>query len=231
MSTESLLIRCHEMANLEEGTAKDPDSLIGFFQAFRPDGRALAGLFDELNCGADLHERLEELYTVAGDDRRPQGGRDAYFIVRRGPLIGEEEVTALATDWLSRLAELAGEVGDSATGEVLDPIPTIRVLEGIPPKNPKVDREKSAFLNAMQNSATSLCEQIAGADSHAEVLRKAYYFSTCDPMVRDYLMWPLYATASKVREPFGPYFELWRHRVKYRIFNDKQIDFYLPRMA
>ncbi|MGB7347275.1 MAG: apolipoprotein acyltransferase, partial [Pirellulaceae bacterium] len=226
MPTQQLMLRCHELANLDESAQRDPDSLIGFFQMFRPDGRALEGLFDSLHCGADLHERLDELYAIAGDDRRPQGGRDAYFIVRRGPMMAEDRAQELATQWLSRVSQLAADVGANDVTELLDPHPEIRVLEGIPPKNPKIENEKSELLVAMQATVPTLCERLAEIDPHAEILRPAYYFNTCDAMVRDYLMWPLYATATKVRDPFAPYFELWRHRVKYRIFNNKRIDLY-----
>ncbi|QDT12083.1 apolipoprotein acyltransferase [Planctomycetes bacterium K23_9] len=231
MPTELLIRRFHELANLEAPAENDPDALIGFFQMFRPDGRALEGLFDSLDCGRELHRRLDDLYAIAGDDRRPQGGRDAYFIVRRGPLIGAERVGELGTAWLTGMKELAAEVGDEQLVDVLSPLPSIRVLEGIPPKNPKVEHEKSAFLVAMQTAAPAMCEKIANADPHAEMLRPAYYFNTCDPMVRDYLMWPLYAGVTSVKDPFSAYFELWRHRVKYRIFNDKSIDMYIPRQV
>jgi hypothetical protein len=47
-------------------------------------------------------------------------------------------------------------------------------------------------------------------------------------MLRDYLMWPFYGAASALDDPFAPYFELWRHGVKYRIFGETQVDLYLP---
>ena len=67
------------------------------------------------------------------------------------------------------------------------------------------------------------------AGPYAEVLRPAYYFTACDTMLRDYLMWPLYAQASGLEDPLESYFELWRHGVKYRIFGETQVDLYLPR--
>ena len=68
------------------------------------------------------------------------------------------------------------------------------------------------------------------ADPVAETLRPAYYFTACDAMLRDYLMWPLYARTTGLNDPFDSYFQLWKHGVKYRIFGEGQIDLYLPRI-
>ena len=212
----------------------EADSLIGLFQNYRPDGKGLRGLFSDLapwldqEIGLELEARLERLFEVAGDDRRPQGGRDAYFVVRRPPPISVEQATTWATKWVSSLAELAINVGDSETAEVLDPLPGIRVLEGVPPKHPRSNDEKTTFLSAMQQSVPSILERVDAGHAPA-ALRQAYYFISCDPMLRDYLMWPLFRSATAIRDPFLPYFELWRHGVKYRIFQEKQMDLYLPR--
>ena len=101
-------------------------------------------------------------------------------------------------------------------------------MEGLPPKHPKDAAEKSKLLRTLQEGATALVDRI-DAGPYAPILRPAYYFTACDTMLRDYLMWPLYAAASGLEDPFKSYFELWRHGVKYRIFGETQVDFYLPR--
>tara|TARA_R110002049_G_scaffold27321_2_gene94241 strand:+ start:453670 stop:454446 length:777 start_codon:yes stop_codon:yes gene_type:complete len=204
------------------------DSLIGLFQSFRPDGEGLAGAFDQVSSGEQLRERLQTLFDVAGDDRRPQGGRDAYFVVRNPQPIAPDVAHQKAIQWIEGLTELALMLGDVETVGALQPIPKIRVLEGIPPKHPRREEEKSELLKAFQNDVTMLTARIDAADPHAAVLRQAYYFIACDAMLRDYLMWPLYAQAAAVDDPFEPYFQLWRCGVKYRIFGESQIDLYLP---
>ncbi len=229
MPTEELIRRIHEVAGYGSEVIPDPDSLIGVFQAFRPDGRAISGLFDSLSKqGVELESRLARLFAAAGDDRRPQGGRDAYFVVRNPPPLDPEEAEALAVRWLEGLQTLAINVGDGATAAMLDPIPTIRVLEGIPPKHPKQEDEKSELLKTLQGDATTLVQRI-DAPPQAAALRPAFYFTACDAMLRDYLMWPLYASAAGLDDPLEPYFELWRHGVKYRAFGETQVDLYLPR--
>lgn len=227
MSTAALLRKCHDLAGLDPETALDPDSLVGFFQAFRPDGKALSDLFSDLEVGDELHLRLQQLYAFAGDDRRPSGGRDAYFLVRRPKPIEPQRAEQLATNWLEGIAAIASHLGAREICEVLHPIPRVRVLEGTPPKHPKNDFEKSNLLRLIERSA-GLLESI-DAGPYPATLRPAYYFTACDPMLRDYLMWPLYAQQTGLKDPLSPYFELWMHGAKYRIFGETQIDLYLPR--
>lgn len=237
-SPEQLLQKCHEYAMLGTEAELDADSLIGFFQAFRPDGRALDGLFDGLPVADQLHRRLDSLFEAAGDDRRPTGGRDAYFVVRSPSPLDPKKAETLTTAWLSELRSLAKTLGQVSLLNTLDPLPTIRVLEGIPPKHPKDDMEKSDLLKSIMYDGANLLDSVESDGSYASVMRKAYYFVACDTMLRDYLMWPLYeklisekAQDSIVSDPFKPYFDLWRHGVKYRIFGEKQVDVYLPRHA
>ena len=241
MPTDQLVKKLHDLAGFTPGAGQNAglqdapsdfspaDSLIGLFQVFRPDGAGLDGAFEQIASGDQLRQRLQLLFDAAGDDQRPAGGRDAYFVVRKPKPIDPIVAESLANDWLSRISELALTLGDVETVSVLQPIPTIRVLEGIPPKHPKRDEEKSELLRAFQNDVAMLTARIDAADPHAAVLRQAYYFIACDTMLRDYLMWPLYADAAAVEDPFEPYFQLWCSGMKYRIFGETQIDLYLPR--
>ncbi len=236
LTTEDMIEKCHRFCN-SEVVELNTDSLIGFFQVFRPDGLALAGLFDHLDIGDQLHQRLDRLYAACGDDRRPDGRRDAYFVIRRPSAIDPDKASDLASGWLERLSVLAKRVGDDDLAASLNPAPKIRVLEGLPPKHPKADEEKSRLLRCLQDQASVLLDRIQPTPAAAAALRSAYYFVACDPMLRDYLMWPFYAAAREdddaepVADPFEPYFQLWLHGVKYRIFGEDQVDLYLPRQT
>ncbi len=207
----------------------DADSLIGFFQLFRPDGRALTGLFDNFDEGEELEARLQQLYEVAGDDRRPSGGRDAYFIVRSPAAISPEQAEHDASVWLQGLGSLAAAVGHHDLAERLSPLPEIRILEGIPPKPPKHAHEKSGLHQAVAEQGPQLTSRLAAVDPHAELLKPAYYFTACDPMLRDYLLWPFFAAETRLNDPMRGYFQLWSHGAKYRIFSEERVDIYLPR--
>ncbi|KAA1259437.1 hypothetical protein LF1_19690 [Rubripirellula obstinata] len=239
MDTEQLILQLHGRAGTHPEESVDADSLIGFFQSFRPDGIKESRLFAGLelfnrNDSSDvvaegLDDRLTQLFDVAGNHYRPGGGKDAYFVVRNPAPIDPELVERLARELLGNLAELATTVGDAETATVLESNPRIRVLEGLPPKHPRSDDEKTAFLRMMQEDVPSLVTRL-DVSGIAKALRPAYYFIACDPLLRDHLMWPMYSQAAGMDDPFEPYFQLWKHGVKYRIFQEDQVDFYLPRV-
>ena len=239
-STAAVLERFHQYAGTEKPDDADADSLIGFFQSFRPDGRALSGLFDGLienpSVIEGLHDRLERLFSAAGNDRRPQGGRDAYFVVRKPAKRHPEEIESLAKGWLNELAQLARATGFGDLSDRLAAMPKLRVLEGVPPKHPKEDWQKAELLKMLQQNGPKMSACLPASDLSriAASLAPAYYYVSCDWMLRDFLMWPLYQNAENQNkesadDPFSDYFELWRSGVKYRIFNDEQIDLYMPR--
>lgn len=223
------LERCRMIAGLDDEVTLAPDNLIGVFQKFRPDGKGLDELFQSLPRASAYQERLARLFAAAGDDRRPGGGRDAYFVVRQPPPISPEDAQSHATSWLKGLARLARRADAHELSARLDPIPRIRVLEGAPPKQPKSDLDTFSLLRAIKVNAAAITDGLAVECQVASLMREAYYFTACDAMLRDYLLWPAYAEHFGEEDPLLGYFELWRHGVKVRVFHDDMIDLYLPR--
>jgi hypothetical protein len=209
----------------------DSEALIGFFQLFRPNGEKLEGLFESLEEGDQLSDRLSDVFLAAGDNRRPSGGRDAYFIVRSPATLSVELAEHHGHRWIDGLRQLAEAVGDDQSADKLRDFPKIRILEGIPPKHPKQPNERSALLTTILDRCGELTSKVPDVNPHAELLRPAYYFMACDAMLRDYLMWPFYASQTGLVDPLRSYFALWSHGVKFRIFREDQVDLYLPRIT
>jgi hypothetical protein len=227
LTTSDLKQRIQVTAGIDAET--DTDSMIGFFQKFRPDGQGLQGLFDGLPRGEQYRDRLDRLFQAAGEDRRESGGRDAYFVVRQPPAISPEVAEFHATRWLESLRRMALRVKQPELSGCLNSLPRIRVLEGNPPKQPKRDQESFPLLKAIKVHGASLTDGIAGECQVVSLLREAYYFIACDWVIRDYLLWPAYANELDESDPMAGYFELWRHGVKLRVFHDDMVDLYLPR--
>lgn len=213
----------------------DGGGLIGVFQKLRPDGVGVDSRgIDEILTGSEKLDavagRLAQVYETAGDPKRPDGALDAYFIVRNPSPISPEEVEYEAVQFFELLESFASAVGFQPLYEVLSPTPVVRILEGLPPKNPKKQDEKTELLRRVESASDDLCRSLAQQDAVADLLWEPVYFMACDAFLRDYILWPLYAPFVKAEDPFRHYFQLWKHRVKFRIFGKSQIDFYLPRL-
>lgn len=229
MDRQALLQRCRRLSGSAGEGAWTADDAIGFFQTLRPEGTGLGEVFDDVPHGSELGERLARVFAVSGDPLRPDGMRDAYFIVRRPAAISPEVVQLAARDWLTNLRRLDQRLGGGALAELLEPLPRIRVLEGKPPKHPRDPAERSRLLNEISSFPSRHIDPLQPERDSALGLRQAYYFIACDAYLRDYLLWPLYRQLSGMEDPMEPYFTLWEHGVKFRIFNDDEFDLYVPR--
>lgn len=227
MNQEAFIQKCLQLTGNETAEPHTPDSLIGLFQCFRPDGKAIASIFTDMAENEELVDRMEELFQAAGNDQRPDGGRDAYFVVRRPSPLEPQHAETLGLSWIKGLHELAKHSDQPNLAPPLEADLHIRVLEGIPPKHPKNEAEQANLLRCVRQ-----CGEVTSTLScamEANALRPAYYFIACDPLLRDYLMWPFFRQVTGLADPLQAYFQLWRHGVKYRIFEESQIDLYLPR--
>ena len=224
-----VLRRMGESVGVMSEDVLNEDAFVGFFQSFRPDGRGVSGIFETMDWGDEIHERLESLFEVAGDDRRPGGGRDAYFIVRRPAEIDPDAVQHAGERWIAEMGRLAESLGHSSAAEQLAGMQRVRVLEGIPPKHPKNPDERTELLTLLSDAIPGWLCEAAPELTLATTLRSPFYYVNCDAMLRDYLMWPMYRDRIGMDEPFEAYFRLWRHGVKWRVFQETQIDLYMPR--
>lgn len=189
----------------------------------------LEPLFEESDLGKEVFSRLQQVYKIAGDGRRSDGMKDAFFIVRRPDFSSVEKVKQSAELFFGELAALAEEQNKNELAENLKQKPELRLLEGAAPKHPKADREKSGLMKAVSQIGPTVTEELIAKDPFAKLLQRAFYFLACDGFLRDFVLWPMLAEHSQLDDPFQHYFVLWRHGVKFRIFGESQIDLYLPR--
>lgn len=208
-------------------------SLIGLFQAFRPEGipQDLASQFPPQTIA--FMERLDLLYQSVRDSRRGDSMQDAYFVVRNPPMLAADHARQLGQSWLDNLRFLAEHVESTSSLEALTNSIRIRVLEGKAPKHPKAREEKAELLLCLTENLPATIEQAFHPESLASQLSEPLYFVACDRLLRDFLRWPLVEHESDLKignqDCLRDYFELWRHGVKFRVFANDQIDLYLPR--
>ncbi|MFK7735908.1 MAG: hypothetical protein AB8B50_07775 [Pirellulaceae bacterium] len=206
------------------------ETLMGLFQVFRPDGLQDHEFLDEHLGGADFRRRLSEVYDAVRSSVRRDGLKDAYFVVRDPRPIGSTHAEPVAAKFVESALEAAKQM-QLPRALMLTDSPIIRILEGKPPKHPKAEREQADLLQLLQKDLPSAVDASFAPESLGGRLQEALYFVACDTWLRDYLRLPLLGAASSksLEVACGCYFQLWRHGIKFRIFSDNQIDFYLPR--
>lgn len=244
MDQQTLLERCQSVAyqlgsipfptadaseDTEQNNVWGPEDAIGFFQALRPDGVELKNIFEDVPHGGELEDRLSRVYELAGDPTRPDGARDAYFVVRKPVRLSVEVVEHAGKTWLNQLEELDRRIGAEQLANLVAAKPEIRILEGQPPKHPRRTGERCNLLNLILGFSKLHVEPLEPQHDTALALRRACYFIACDAMLCDYLLWPVYRDLVSLEDPFEPYFTLWQAGIKFRIFNDQTVDFYMPR--
>lgn len=222
---------CNQIAalNIQDVQPEEPRSLVGMFQKLRPDPAVLEPIFDQVVNGDEVYERLVKVYEICGHPRRPDGMKDAFFIVRDPDAVAPEVVQSLGQEFFKGLGLLAFELNHDELATCLQPIPEIRLVEGAVPKHPKSEEEKSNLLKQVTKAGPAVTDELRGKMEIANFLSRATYFIACDAFLRDFILWPWMAEHSNVEDPFESYFQFWKHGVKFRIFGEKQIDLYLPR--
>ncbi len=236
MSTSVFLSQLTTAAGVQT-SVDDPqsESLIGIFQSFRPDGLPDEVDVSEIPGGEEFRERLSAVYASVSTSRRSDSMQDAYFIVRNPPMLESEAAKRLGQEFVEGLSEICNRLKVGGDSEILKAPPSVRILEGKAPKHPRSREEHCELLRLLNETIPESIDGLFVEGTLGARLSEALYFIACDRLLRDYLRWPLLKSQSDAvqgaTDALAPYFNLWRHGIKYRVFNNDQIDLYLPRRA
>ncbi len=204
MDPSQLIRQCCQVAGVDAANPDDAESLIGFLQHFRPLGEGLEIALAGLPRAEEFLKRLGSLYQLCGDPRRPDGGKDVYFIIRKPSPIDPTDVETLAGHWITQMVDLGERLNHEESVSLLRQIRKIRVLEGLPPKHPRNPEEWSSLLSGFQNILPGLTDGLIEIFPALGALRPACYYIACDSFLRDYFMWPLYEYALSAGEIIVP---------------------------
>lgn len=198
------------------------ESSMGLFHAFRPDGLRDHAFLDNVPGGSAFRDRLNSVFAAVGDGRRADGMKDAYFIVRNPPHLSLQRAETLTHQFVSSALKTSGH------GELQ---PALRLLEGKAPKAPRRPDEQCTLMKQLCNEIPSNLAARHRENSLGHLLSESLYFLACDQWLCEYVRQPLLDSEADADAELcaEAYFELWRHGVKFRIFNDREVAFYLPR--
>ncbi len=207
MSVDGILERwrtvLNRLAQEEAWKADDPEVPPFFLHSFRPSGEGLEDVFRGVAQGEEILERLMEVYRIAGE------GDGMYFQVRKPAVASRSQLVSLAEQHLARMTEIVREYPAKGWQDVLAPLVERKIqVDVVQAQDP--DKGRSEDLNAALYEVTcDYVRRLEAAPSDALLLRNALYYIACRYDLAHHVLWPLYRSATPVREPFQPSYQLW----------------------
>lgn len=223
MQLDEICALWQNLAGESDGEPWGEDGLYGFFQRFRPDGNRLEEALLPLPNGRAVFERMKAIYAATKSGWTDGESSDGYFVVRNPLPIEPPEAEALVRKHLKQVAKIADEAGAEELVELLR-APTFSLSREAAPDSPdRHDTDLTIY--------DTLCDWVGALESDPpEVadLREAFYSIACDYPLSWYAMWPWFADATQLVDPFEPSFQLWRHGVEYRFDGPSSATIYVP---
>jgi hypothetical protein len=213
----SILERCRDLLDLKKAPAGD--ELQGFLGRFRPKGEGLDELFDGIDGGAEIAKRIKAVMKADGTDA------GLSLSVNKPVATTDDKAQALVKQFFGKVNQLARELDDDEVAELF-------------PKSPKITLKKNVYKKFRENKRTNqafeylftMTDEIAiaegdttAADMHDAIYTLVYDFGLCN-----YIKWPDYANAVKTKDPFKPYFDLWRRNIRWRLISKDEVEVFLP---
>ncbi len=202
---ERLLLRWRRLVKEDAAAWKDGPP-YWFFHRFRPDGRGIDKVFEGIDEADEIQPRLLEVYQATASGWRNDDSVDAYFIVRKPEHTSSRALQELARAHLEKVASIARSMKNPGVARrLIKARVRIDATGASPPEPSDLDSEVYEMLGEFTDSVRPL------GSSPALLLEQPSYGLACDYNLAAYVLWPAYRKPSPVEEPFGPYFELWKH--------------------
>lgn len=196
------------LASLVEDFELKPDfelteQFYGYFQSFMPSGKNVEKVFEPLEHGNELLDRLvpvykaTELKTIA---QNKQGVYPGYFCPN--PISDREKVIAYGKNHVEYLKEFAHFSEDKVLFDMLNNVENIELM----PKEPNI---KDDDLNAYLYDSISDWASTNNTDGELiNILGEAYYSINCDYYLSYYFQYPTFEQRPTI-DFLKPYFKIW----------------------
>lgn len=183
----------------------------GYFQSFMPDGKNVEKVFEPIENGQLLYQRIKPIFEATKEETIQafeQNIAPGYFVPNKKGT--EEELKAIGRELLARFLEFASFVEEETLQNYLKEIINIEISDS---------REQ----NFDDEAQTELYEILSiwyidntDYESLISILREAYYSINCDYFLAAYLQYPVLTNKPKT-DFLKPYFELWQRGFQFVI--------------
>lgn len=183
----------------------------GLFQSFMPNGEGVAAVFEPLERGQELLERILPVYESTAwhsAEILESGYAPGYFCL---PAQSEAKARQHGEKLLKNLLGFARFIEDEELAAALADIREIRFGEPTDEDNGTAELLGEAFTEW----------RISNTDhkSPEQILDEAYYFVNCDYYLAAYLQYPMYDDKPD-NDFLRPYFDLWQQGYGFALGGD-----------
>lgn len=127
--------------------------------------------------------------------------------------------------------QMAAEVEEEELSELLRKMPKIHVIPHAPNEDTGDDDDSlDCLIYETERDWSGTIEPIS---FHANLMSEAYYSIANNYFLSGYLTWPWYRhnSTSSLKEPYTPYFELWRRGARCCFEAEDRISVYCTALA
>lgn len=224
MEESQFFARCKSLAGDTSSRVWDRDSMAGFFQCFRDSPATLKPLFDEIDRGDAVYDRLVQVFNATKGHTR-NGRSDLYGVVRQAGSANSDDLLSTARSLLENYRAMAAVIGEQELVDLLSPIPDVRlVLSNAPDVDPNDYSDDVLIYDVVCDWHGSL----SSVTESARWMSEAFYYINCDYSLGWYTNWAWFSGASTIDDPFLPYFKLWQCGAELRCQTPDDVTLYLP---
>lgn len=219
MNQTALLKRCQAIA--EEPGDWTEDDLAGFFHRYRPSGSGLEKLYADVPRGDEIVKRLKAVLSVDGTD-------EGLSLSVNKPLpVEPAKAVSIVKKFFTNMRRWGNELAED---DLTDAFPANADFVARPGEIGKYRDNK-----ATHEALCVLCDLTEGALSDAAgpkmagvIMTEAVYTLVYDFPLTYYIQWPNYAKGFQAKDPFRPHFDMWHHKVKWRLVARKRVEVFSP---
>jgi hypothetical protein len=152
-----------------------------------------------------------------------------YFIVRTPPPATQAQAELWMREHCAKLLELAEAL--AADEEFPDEMalwragPPIVFVERLGTPDPGATTSR---LTDFEYHLSTESSEFPSASEHTWWLRNPLYYIACSYRLARWVLWPHLRESSGLADPFGPYFELWRHGIEFEFSQADEILIAIP---
>ncbi len=195
----------------DEGVTQD--DLYGYFQCFMPEGKGIERIFEPLEAGEALLERIRPMYAMLNPADFEGEAVPGYFNGGQSDASREqlEAYGQAYLEGLGRLFAVEPELAEDAV-EALANITQVEVLEPgaiAPILDDHANEDEDGTV--IYETLSDIVSEYTDYEEAIGILAEAYYSIGCDYQLSYHLQWPRYGGLQAAEDPFAPYAELYKN--------------------